>query len=81
MTTSPPDDEACLGFVGVTTGSSSILDIYPRWAELLGLPARRIVGHDLAPDSPPERYRELVTGLLVLHAEKYVFFALRYISL
>ena len=53
-------DEGYLGFVGVTTGSSSIMRIFPVWAELLDLPVRRIVGHDLPVDAPAEDYRTLV---------------------
>lgn len=52
-----------LGFVGVTTGSSSIMRIFPTWAEILDLPVRRIVGHDLQVGAPAERYRELVTAI------------------
>lgn len=53
-------DEDYMGFVGVTTGSSSIMTVFPRWAELLGLPTRRLVGHDVALGAEPEVYRQLV---------------------
>jgi shikimate 5-dehydrogenase len=46
-------------FVGVTTGSSSIMDVFPRWAEHLGLDAQ-LVGIDLPLDDAPEHYREVV---------------------
>jgi shikimate 5-dehydrogenase len=49
-----------MGFVGVTTGSSSIMKVFPRWAQVLGLPTRRLVGHDLPLDAPAEDYRSLV---------------------
>ncbi|MVA74577.1 shikimate dehydrogenase [Auraticoccus sp. F435] len=49
-----------MGFVGVTTGSSSIMAVFPVWAELLDLPTRRLVGYDLPLDAGPERYRALV---------------------
>jgi shikimate dehydrogenase len=49
-----------MGFVGVTTGSSSIMRIFPAWARILGLPTDRLVGHDLPMDATPEQYRELV---------------------
>lgn len=52
-----------LGFVGVSTAASSIMKIFPVWAELLNLPVRKIIGHDLALDTPPERYRELVIAI------------------
>jgi len=46
-------------FVGVTTGQSSILKIFPRWAEALGIDAR-IVGIDLPVHAPVEAYRRVV---------------------
>ncbi len=49
-----------MGFVGVTTSSSSIMRVFPVWAEALGLPTRSLVGHDVAPGSAPEVYRELL---------------------
>ena len=52
-----------MGFVGVSTGGSSILTVFPRWADVLDLPARTLVGHDVPLDAPPERYRELVSAI------------------
>ncbi|SDV00173.1 Shikimate 5-dehydrogenase [Microlunatus sagamiharensis] len=52
-----------MGFVGVSTGGSSILTVFPRWAEVLGLPARTLVGHDVPLDAPPEVYRDLVSAI------------------
>ncbi|MBE1484445.1 shikimate dehydrogenase family protein [Plantactinospora soyae] len=49
-----------MGFVGVTTGSSSINQVFPSWAEILGLPTQRLVGHDLPLDADDEQYRDLV---------------------
>ncbi|MBF9127616.1 shikimate dehydrogenase [Plantactinospora sp. S1510] len=49
-----------MGFVGVTTGSSSINQVFPSWAEILGLPTDRLVGHDLPLNADDERYRDLV---------------------
>jgi shikimate 5-dehydrogenase len=49
-------------FVGVTTGSSSIMEVFPRWAEHLGIPPR-IAGIDVPLDSPPEVYRRVVEYL------------------
>jgi shikimate 5-dehydrogenase len=51
-----------LYFVGVTTGKSSILKVFPRWCEVLGLDAR-IEGIDVAPNSAPEIYRDVVKRL------------------
>lgn len=57
--TSTPDADY-MGFVGVTTGSSSIMKVFPLWADILGLPTRRLIGHDLPMDASPEQYRALV---------------------
>lgn len=47
-------------FIGVTTGSSSIMRVFPRWAEHLGIDAR-ITGIDLPLDADPAAYREVVS--------------------
>lgn len=49
-----------MGFVGVTTGSSSINRVFPAWAGILGLPTDRLVGHDLPLDADDAQYRALV---------------------
>ncbi|MEV7611071.1 shikimate dehydrogenase [Microbacterium sp. NPDC089320] len=49
-----------MGFVGVSTGSSSIMKVFPTWAEVLGLPTRNLVGHDLPMDATPEQYVGMV---------------------
>ncbi len=46
-------------FIGVTTGKSSIMKVFPRWAEHLGLNAV-IKGLDFKPHSDPALYREAV---------------------
>jgi shikimate 5-dehydrogenase len=46
-------------FIGVTTGQSQIMRLFPVWAEVLGLDAR-IVGRDLPIDGDPEVYRAAV---------------------
>lgn len=46
-------------FIGVTTGSSSIMNVFPRWAAHLGLDAM-IRGIDLPLDDTTEHYREVV---------------------
>ena len=43
-------------FVGVTTGKSSIMRVFPKWAEALGIEAE-IKGIDLALHAPAEDYR------------------------
>lgn len=49
-----------MGFVGVTTASSSIMKVFPLWADILGLPTRTLVGHDLPMDADPAQYRAMV---------------------
>jgi shikimate dehydrogenase len=58
MTTAPAADY--MGFVGVTTGSSSIMKVFPLWADILQLPTRTLIGHDLPMDATPEQYVALV---------------------
>ena len=48
-----------LYFIGVTTGHSSIMRVFPRWADALGLDAE-IVGVDFALHDRPENYRRIV---------------------
>jgi shikimate 5-dehydrogenase len=50
-------------FVGVTTGQSAIMRVFPAWAEHLGLEDVVMSGHDLPLHAEPERYRELVRRL------------------
>jgi shikimate 5-dehydrogenase len=50
-------------FIGVTTGKSSIMKVFPRWVEALGFPEVVIEGvdHDLHDD--PENYRQSVAQI------------------
>ncbi|WP_233279127.1 shikimate dehydrogenase family protein [Microterricola pindariensis] len=50
-------------FIGVTTGHSSIREVFPRWAEALGLGDVELVGIDLALHAPAEHYRAVVEFL------------------
>jgi shikimate dehydrogenase len=53
-----------LVFIGVTTGGSSIMRIFPRWREALGLgTAVEITGRDLPPGAPAEDFRRLAVEL------------------
>ncbi|HEY5820387.1 MAG TPA: hypothetical protein VIT20_00335 [Propionibacteriaceae bacterium] len=54
-------DGSSMGFVGVSTGGSSIRAVFPQWADALGLPTRTLVGHDVPLDSAPQVYRDVVT--------------------
>jgi shikimate 5-dehydrogenase len=49
-----------LYFIGVTTGRSSIMKVFPEWARHLGLGDCQIKGIDFVPHDQPERYREAV---------------------
>jgi shikimate dehydrogenase len=51
-----------LVFIGVDTGGSSIMGLFPRWVELLGLDAR-IEGWDLPLGAEPAAYRDAVARL------------------
>ena len=46
-------------FIGVTTGSSSIMKVFPEWVKYLGIDAQ-IKGIDIAIHEKPEVYREVV---------------------
>ena len=48
-----------LHFIGVSTGGSSIMALFPRWAELLELDAK-IVGRDVAVRAARSAFREVV---------------------
>ncbi len=47
-------------FIGVTTGESSIMKVFPKWAKALGLKDTVIKGIDFLPHSSAEVYREAV---------------------
>lgn len=49
-----------MGFVGVSTGASSINRVFPLWADILNLPTDRLIGHDLPLDATAAQYRGLV---------------------
>ena len=49
-----------LYFIGVTTGKSSIMKVFPRWAEALGLDGARIEGMDFPPHADAQAYMAAV---------------------
>ncbi len=49
-------------FVGVTTARSSVMDLFPKWADILGIDAS-LVGLDISLDAPREEYRRIVQGI------------------
>lgn len=50
-------------FVGVSTGQSVSLRMFPAWAQLLGLGEAQLLGVDVPLNAPPETYRQLVAGI------------------
>jgi shikimate 5-dehydrogenase len=52
--------EPTMYFIGVTTSKSSIMTVFPSWAEFLGLGNCLIKGIDLKLHDEPEKYREVV---------------------
>jgi shikimate dehydrogenase len=44
-------------FIGVTTGSSSIMKVFPRWVQVLDLGEARLKGRDLPLEAEPDLYR------------------------
>ncbi len=54
-----PAAQPTMYFIGVTTGKSSIMKVFPAWAEELGLSAV-IKGFDFPQHDKPEHYREVV---------------------
>lgn len=57
-----PATRRTMYFIGVTTGKSSIMRVFPAWAAHLGLDAV-MSGIDFAPNSDPAAYREAVAFL------------------
>lgn len=55
-----PATQPTLYFIGVTTGQSSIMRVFPEWAKALGLRDTVIKGFDLPIHAPAEMYREVV---------------------
>jgi shikimate dehydrogenase len=46
-------------FIGVTTGKSSIMQIFPKWMEILGIDAQ-LIGYDAPLHAPARVYEEIV---------------------
>jgi shikimate 5-dehydrogenase len=55
-----PAQTPTLYFIGVTTGRSSIQQVFPRWADELGLDGAVLQGIDLPLHAPREDYRRVV---------------------
>ncbi len=63
MMTYAPATRPTFYFIGVTTGQSSIMKVFPRWAEFLGLGDIAIRGIDLVPHDTVANYRAVVAFL------------------
>ena len=50
-------------FIGVTTRKSSIMRIFPAWAEIFGLQPAELLGVDVPPHANPAIYRRTVTQI------------------
>jgi shikimate 5-dehydrogenase len=50
-------------FIGVTTGKSAIMRVFPKWAEHLGLDGVVMAGCDLPIHAEPARYRKIVSAI------------------
>lgn len=54
-----PRNQPTMYFVGVTTGKSSIMKVFPKWSDVLGIGAQ-IVGYDCPIHAPNEDYLAIV---------------------
>ena len=50
-------------FIGVTTSQSSIMRLFPLWAEIFGLKHAQLIGVDLPLHAEPNRYRQVVAQI------------------
>lgn len=60
MSTYEPATSPTLYFIGVTTGKSSIMKVFPAWADYLGLKGAAIKGIDFKLHDDPAAYRKAV---------------------
>jgi shikimate 5-dehydrogenase len=60
MAAYPPATRPTLYFIGVTTGKSSIMKVFPAWAQALGLKDAAIRGIDFPLHADPAAYRAAV---------------------
>jgi len=58
----PPCTVPTMYFIGVTTTQSSIMKVFPKWSDILGLGAQ-IRGYDAPIHAPAETYRRIVTHI------------------
>ena len=55
-----PATKPTLYFIGVTTSKSSIMNLFPKWAEYLRLDDCEIKGFDFMPHDETTKYRECI---------------------
>lgn len=55
-----PAIEPTFYYIGVTTGKSSIMRVFPKWAEYLGIGGSRFVGIDCKIHDDPKTYQKIV---------------------
>ncbi|MBC5648535.1 shikimate dehydrogenase family protein [Christensenella tenuis] len=55
-----PATQPTMYFIGVTTGSSSIMKVFPEWAKALGLKDAVMKGIDIAIHADPQEYVDVV---------------------
>ncbi len=55
-------------FIGVTMSQSSIMRLFPQWAEIVGLQQAQLVGVDLPLHAPPEQYRLAIAQIKEIHS-------------
>jgi shikimate 5-dehydrogenase len=60
MTDYEPATKPTLYFIGVTTGKSSIMRVFPAWADYLGLKDAAIRGIDFPLHADPDAYRKAI---------------------
>jgi shikimate dehydrogenase len=63
-------DGTYMGFVGVSTGHSSIREVFPAWADTLHLPTRTLIGHDIPLGAAAPVYRSLVQQISQDHLHR-----------
>lgn len=59
-----PATRPTMYFIGVTTGMSSIMKVFPGWAEYLGFGDCELKGIDFKPHADPAGYREAVQFIM-----------------
>ena len=59
----PACTKPTLHFIGISTAQSSIMSVFPRWAEALGLGDCAINGIDLPLHAPADQYRGVVAAI------------------